>query len=242
MDSEETLNALEKYDVICSGKGDNLDCSSIMNGKADFPQTISEMVEDTDRASLVPLTPDIGGECRDRGPHLVLNSPVTLPSILLEKSCLDSATVLIGDGDSPRTPKGEIFDPFAPGSDELLLAPRCKKHLDEWRINVARCLDFGSCTKNPEARNQNKNGADQSLSDEEMVESVYENLLETILSHKIKDVLAEMATIEWDDDACKTPTSVPRLTGIAETCPPAPMKATARSRNIDSSLCRKLEF
>nr|GEY85443.1 PR domain zinc finger protein 8, putative isoform 1 [Tanacetum cinerariifolium] len=53
-----------------------------------------------------------------------------------------------------------------------------------------------------------------------------------------KDILSEIVAA----DVLMTPPSAPRLSGIAETCPGAPMKPATKLRNIDSRLCRKLEF
>ncbi|OWM81585.1 hypothetical protein CDL15_Pgr007623 [Punica granatum] len=189
-----------------------------------------------ERASLVPGTLDVNGECRD--PLLDLKSTILTRPIKLDQ--LDSARDISGEDDSPHTPKEDVFDPFAPGSEDLLRAPQCKKRLDEWRISVARRLNFGSSTEKPGKRPHGGNGTH--MSDEEMVEHVYKNLLETILENRIADILAEMSSMEWADEDCKTPTSGPKLNGIAETCPGPPMKAAAKSRNIDLSLCRKLQF
>ncbi|KAL5738912.1 hypothetical protein ACOSP7_027859 [Xanthoceras sorbifolium] len=81
----------------------------------------------------------------------------------------------------------------------------------------------------------------ESISDEEVFESVYNNLLEAIVAKQTEGLLAEIANIECDSDCCQTPPA-PRLNGIAETCPGAPMKSSAVSRKIDLGLCRKLEF
>ncbi|XP_027191366.1 uncharacterized protein [Cicer arietinum] len=49
------------------------------------------------------------------------------------------------DNASPRTPKGVIFDPFAPGPEDILArAPHSRKYHEEMRNNAARKLHFCS--------------------------------------------------------------------------------------------------
>ncbi|ESQ51311.1 hypothetical protein EUTSA_v10017369mg [Eutrema salsugineum] len=74
------------------------------------------------------------------------------------------------------------------------------------------------------------------VSDEEIIESIYQNLLRIIVSLQIQGN-GEI----WCFDGCKTPPS--RLNDakmVPDTCPGAPMKLTKISRNIDSGLRRKL--
>lgn len=70
------------------------------------------------------------------------------------------------------------------------------------------------------------------------MESVYESILDGIISKEAEDILSEIVAV----DVLMTPTSAPRLSGNAETCPGAPIKPVTKSRNIDARLCRKLEF
>ncbi|XP_075639115.1 cyclin-dependent protein kinase inhibitor SMR11-like [Castanea sativa] len=144
------------------------------------------------------------------------------------------------DDSSPRTPKDGVFDPFAPGPDDKALAPLCNKYPHEPKGIVARRLDFHSSVVAVEAGDCG-NGAEP-LSDEVMFESVYENLLEAILSKQTEDVASEISNVYLDSDGCRTPPFAPRLTGIADTCPGPPIKPAGQSRNIDLGLCRKLEF
>ncbi|XP_044472898.1 cyclin-dependent protein kinase inhibitor SMR11-like [Mangifera indica] len=143
------------------------------------------------------------------------------------------------DDSSPRTPNDVVFDPFAPGPDNMAMAPLCKKYLYQMRTSVARRLKFES-SFNMMEDNTCVNDA-ESISDEEMFESVYNNLLEAIVSKQTEGLLAEISNTEWDSNYCKTPPGH-RLNGIAKTCPGAPMKPPAKSRNIDLGLCRKLKF
>lgn len=232
MDSREIVTVSEKCEVLnCSDKVKSFyDSSSPINAKHIFVSRNSATSED--KASLGPVTPDINGQCRD---HL-LKTPLSLPNRLDQ---LESVRDIGGDYESPHTPKEDVFDPFAPSCDNLLQAPQCEKRFDEWRTNIARHLNFGFSTD--ELKNGSCKWDGTCISDEEIVEAVYKNLLETILESKIEDLLAQ-SSLKCADEDCNTPTSRLKLNGVAETCPRAPRKAAVKSRNIDLSLCKKLQF
>ncbi|KAF5747692.1 hypothetical protein HS088_TW05G00419 [Tripterygium wilfordii] len=193
----------------------------------------------TTSVALGPITPDSdreSGEVPDFGsPITVLRKPAKPLCFDLETSRNQDPFVSIDDSSSrPRTPKGGVFDPFAPGPDRLAPAPFCKKYFDKSRINVGRRLSFDSSYNIVEDAGF--------MSEEEMFDALYENLLEVIVTKQAEDALSEISNIVCDFDACQTPPSAPRLTGIADTCPGAPIKPTGKSRNFDLGLCRKLEF
>ena len=76
-------------------------------------------------------------------------------------------------------------------------------------------------------------------SDEEiMFKFVYESVLEAIVSNQT----AKISSPESNSDGFKTPTSAPRLKGVAETCPGAPLKPTRKLRTASKRLCMKLNF
>ncbi|KAG4203680.1 hypothetical protein ERO13_A05G415501v2 [Gossypium hirsutum] len=104
-----------------------------------------------------------------------------------------------------------------------------EKYVDEMRITVARRLNFNISVGT--VGSVNHRTAVDSISDEEMFESVYENLLEVIVSNQAEGFLTEFSNIES-----------PCLNGVSDTCPGAPIKLTGRSRVIDLGFCRKLEF
>ncbi|GLU14789.1 hypothetical protein SLE2022_313370 [Rubroshorea leprosula] len=192
---------------------------------------------------LQPPTPDTGREIGDL--PFDCNSPITAVEKLLKGPCLDShakqhlfASI---DNASPKTPKDGVFDPFAPGSDDMLLAPLCKKHSDVMKTTIARRLKFDYPVKKLNYGNETPSMDVESISDEEMFESVYEIILETVFTNQAEGPLAEIAEVEGNYDCCKTP-SASISNAVAETCPGAPMKSSGKSRNIDLGLCRKLEF
>ncbi|XP_038695194.1 cyclin-dependent protein kinase inhibitor SMR11-like isoform X2 [Tripterygium wilfordii] len=184
------------------------------------------------------MTPDSireNGEVPDFGsPITVLKKPAKALCFDLETSRNQDPFASIDDSSSPRTPKDCVFDPFAPGPAHLALAPLCKKYFDKSRVNVVRRLSFDSSYKIVEDAGF--------ISDEEMFDAVYENLLAVIVTKQAEDALSEISNIECDFDACQTPPLAPRLTGIADTCPGAPVKLPGKSRNLDLGLCRKLDF
>ncbi|XP_022638215.1 uncharacterized protein LOC111241892 [Vigna radiata var. radiata] len=71
-----------------------------------------------------------------------------------------------GSIDSPRTPEDGVFDPFAAGPDNMARAPSSNKYLDDYRNSVARRLNFQPSFDVSQADSD-------TLSDEDMVESVY---------------------------------------------------------------------
>ena len=97
------------------------------------------------------------------------------------------------------------------------MASLCKKRLCKPWASVARRIDFSSAMESEE---DGSFFGDADTSDEEtLFEYVYEYLLEAIVSSQI----ARISSPESDSDGFKTSTSsLPRLNGVAETCPSAP--------------------
>lgn len=122
-----------------------------------------------------------------------------------------------------ETPKETLFDSFAPASDKFLLAPHHRKYREESRNLVVRRLDFTTA----EFRN-----ASTTCSDEE------ERLFEIVYSTIVEAILAEAAA----PAPTPTPGTPPLLTGVADTCPAAPIKLARKQRCIDKEICKKLEF
>ncbi|KAK0585944.1 hypothetical protein LWI29_036672 [Acer saccharum] len=208
------------------------------------PVELSTVADGNGMASLEPITPVPNREAADS--QFDCKSPLSVPNRPAKHSCFDSKTsgkddpvASIGDS-SPKTPRDVVFDPFAPAPDHLAMAPLNKKYINQVRSSVARRLNFESSLLFEEHNKTCSDGM-ESISDEEIFESVYNNLLEAIVSKQTECFLEEIPNIEWDSDCCKTP-PVTRLNGIAETCPGAPKKSSAVSRKIDLGLCRKLEY
>ncbi|KAK8940895.1 hypothetical protein KSP39_PZI010470 [Platanthera zijinensis] len=74
-------------------------------------------------------------------------------------------------------------------------------------------------------------------------ELLFNSLLELIISTKLMEMSVNNLVPDSDQAAeCKTPTYLPFLTGIAKTCPPAPMRQSFSVKKFDHSICRKLDF
>ncbi|KAK9723783.1 hypothetical protein RND81_05G024900 [Saponaria officinalis] len=189
-------------------------------------------IDDKKGAALCPITPI---SRRKNGKSvLVISTPLTLETP--QSWTVEGFNTVSSDDDSPRTPEQGVFNPFAPGPERLCLAPLSKKLVKERTKVVARRLDFDhvyeplSSFKDEDIRLENI-----------LFETVYETILESILLKQTEDFLAENHGLEFS--GCCTPTSSHPLTGISDTCPGAPPKATTRkSVNVDPGLCRRLEF
>ncbi|TXG57476.1 hypothetical protein EZV62_015305 [Acer yangbiense] len=205
------------------------------------PVELSTVADGNGMASLEPITPVPNREAADS--QFDCKSPLSVPNRPAKHSCFDCKTsgkddpvASIGDS-SPKTPRDVVFDPFAPAPDHLAMAPLNKKYINQVRSSVARRLNFESSLLFEEHNKTCSDGV-ESISDEEIFESVYNNLLEAIVSKQTECFLEEIPNIEWDSDFCKTP-PVTRLNGIAETCPGAPKKSSAdlhvRKTNSESA-------
>ncbi|XP_074276994.1 uncharacterized protein LOC141600646 [Silene latifolia] len=190
---------------------------------------------ETKGATLCPITPI---PCRKNGESvLVMSTPLSLespPSSIVQSLDSTSSDEVVGLGceDSPRTPEEGVFNPFAPGPEELCRAPLCKKTLKGTRRIVARRLDFDDVDE-PHSLGEDDNVVEIRL-EKILMETVYETILDAIILKQSEDL---------ELDGCSTPTSPLPLSGISETCPAAPTKLTERkSLKIDPGLCRKLEF
>ncbi|KAJ6407617.1 hypothetical protein OIU84_010997 [Salix udensis] len=190
--------------------------------------------------SLGPITPDSSKESGDFPLFSSVALIKKLPRVLSFTSKTNKSEDLFDNFSSPRTPEDGVFDPFAPGHEDNVLAPRCKKYYDEARASVGCRLNFTSSSR--ALRNGSFGDDAEFLSDEEMFESVYESLLEAIVLKQTEGALEEMSKLQWGSDDCTTPPAAPKLTRIPDTCPGAPLKQKGKSRIIDLGLCRKLEF
>uniref|UniRef100_A0A7N0UY88 Uncharacterized protein n=1 Tax=Kalanchoe fedtschenkoi TaxID=63787 RepID=A0A7N0UY88_KALFE len=182
---------------------------------------------------IAPITPVPAREVRDiRAPR---------PVVQCRLSKISAETRKESECCSPRTPKHGVFDPFAPGPDDMLLAPKLRKITGESRISVARQLNFFSSSSGESSRIRDKASSDE----EKVIESVYGNLLHDIVPSGTEVDAVEKSAHDADSDGFKTPPSVPCLNGIPKKCPDAPTKQPrpiSKRLHIDASLCRKLEF
>ncbi|KAL6496150.1 hypothetical protein OROGR_029408 [Orobanche gracilis] len=150
------------------------------------------------------------------------------------------------DGNSLETPPKEtLFDSFAPGPDNLMLAPpHHRKYTEkELRIKhvVRRKLNF-MCETNL-IRDITTSHMDSDMEHDHLFQIVYGTILDSIVSdHETKKEVGG-GGFESGFDGFGTPVPHLLLCGIAETCPRAPIKSTTKYRNIiDKEICKKLEF
>lgn len=232
METEAIPNQLKKEENITRGSIMTLDENGVFTEAKNVVELPSPLM-----ASLEPVTPTSNRESGES--PISFTSPLTLLSLPPKPLCIDDPCS--SHEHSPSTPKEGVFDPFAPGADKFMLAPIRTKASEVSRSYVARQLSFNSAVK---LVNDGKYESDtESVSDEEMLlESVYDTLLEAIVSKQAETVLAEINLFDSINDGFQTPPSAPRLKGIAEDCPDAPTKPMRKSRTVVPELCRKLEF
>ncbi|XP_021767563.1 unknown protein 1-like [Chenopodium quinoa] len=244
MDAQEIREKSPERDSVC----ESVEPCAKANGSVSFhlkdsgSPTTNGSEGNVKGVALCPITPI---SCRENGDSVfVTSSPLSVESPQLPivdgiNSPRNEEVAALGLDGSPRTPNERVFDPFAPGPDEMLLAPIYKKLVKESRRIVARRLNFDDLDDFLVSKSDNENA--DILTEKLLLESVYETLLEAIILKQSEETFAENQHLELEN--LHTPTSPPPLMGVAETCPGAPMKAAAnKSRIIDAALCRKLEF
>lgn len=190
-----------------------------------------------------PSMMHVSSDARDEG--INVPSDLTLAGTVLTLSpdltCVDAAHGST-HARSPYTPEERCFNLFAPAVGEIKMAPRGSKCSQEARSSDARSIRFGSSVK---VMMDEFNESESEDIEERLLKFMYEDLLGVIVSEQVYSVqhdtcLDEVLPKHVILDGFTTPE--PLLTGIAETCPPAPVKSARRAVNIEGSLCRKLDF
>ncbi|XP_008804631.1 unknown protein 1-like [Phoenix dactylifera] len=139
-----------------------------------------------------------------------------------------------------ETPTESIFDPFAPGPEDLMLAPK-KKIMRESKIPLRRQLKFDSSESMETAE---ANAYEDAAEEERLLECICKSFIDLIVSSEVREISAQMLPVECNpSEGSKTPTSLPVLTGVAETCPAAPIRPPAlKARRLSPEICQKLDF
>ncbi|XP_030543825.1 uncharacterized protein LOC115750534 isoform X2 [Rhodamnia argentea] len=222
MGSERKAGSFDDVERRCTDSAQKLESFNVKDTKKGVGGQVASILDDKLYAQC-RVTLDVKGETRDA--ILDLESPL----IALEK------------GMGCHTPKDDALgNSVIDGRDNAKMTYQKLKHTDEWRTNVPRQLNFGPST---DCRGGGIRGRDLAmLSDEEMVELIYQYLLDMILLEKAEDLLSEKSKVKLDFGDCRTPPSVPRSNDTVESCPGAPVKRMTQSRNVGSGLCRKLQF
>ncbi|XP_018674625.2 uncharacterized protein LOC103999875 isoform X2 [Musa acuminata AAA Group] len=83
-----------------------------------------------------------------------------------------------------RTPSGNVFDPFAPGPEELVFAPR-KKMLKGTQVPPRRQLNFNDCgDSNQQVKH---NVAEDAVEEDDLLELFFRSFLELIVLNRIQE-------------------------------------------------------
>ncbi|XP_068669314.1 unknown protein 1-like [Aristolochia californica] len=183
---------------------------------------------------VTPL-PDRGNVIALAGSETPLTSTSASSTSLRLTSSNGDEMELTGSSPDVGTPKSHVFNPFAPGPEEMNLAPR-KMPLEESRSRVARRLLFDSDCNSVESLGEEY--------EESLLDAIYESILDFVLSKQVAEISSLNLPLECSLlNVFQTPRHLPRLTGFADTCPGAPMKPLGGSRVFThTSLYRKLEF
>lgn len=214
--------------------------------KERIPSTLTAGNNKDENASLQPITP-----VSTRGSDLLPKysaSPLTSFRTTPAAICADTQFnhyPSSADAEALSTPQDGLFDPFAPAPDMFLLAPHCPKYTQQARANVTRRLTFESSACYIEnAHSGHLTDTKTNIVEEDILfQTVYRNLFEAIIWMQTKGIpSAKNSSNISVSDGCKTPPSEPRLSGVAVTCPQAPVRPSRKFRVNHKGLCRKLEF
>lgn len=150
-----------------------------------------------------------------------------------------------------ETPRESIFDPFAPGPEEVACAPK-KKVTRGAEVPPRRKLNFDS-----DDYLVKRLSFDWSDSEEECqyLQMIQKMVLDLCISDS-PDQHEEMldSTLDWQEEtgnimidsilyeSCMTPDSKPLLTGMASTCPDAPLRQSLRVSKFSPGVCRRIDF
>ncbi|TVU16917.1 hypothetical protein EJB05_32920, partial [Eragrostis curvula] len=133
-----------------------------------------------------------------------------------------------------QTPRESIFDPFAPGPEEVACAPK-KKVISGIEAPSRRQLNFESGDYPVKKLSFDSDDAEEE--DEYLL----------VLENMILDIIMPDGFLDRQEKSdtsliYKTPDSKPLLTGIATTCPDAPMRQSLKAFKLSPSICRKIDF
>ncbi|XP_047051055.1 uncharacterized protein LOC124656337 [Lolium rigidum] len=139
-----------------------------------------------------------------------------------------------------QTPRGNIFDPFAPGSEEEFCGAPKKKVVRGAEALSRRKLIF-EADDFPVRRLSYEFDSEE---EELYLQGICKMFLDLIFSNQALEATADREDLldAISPESYKTPESQPLLTGIAETCPDAPVRPSLRMLKLSPGICRKLDF
>ncbi|KAG8093510.1 hypothetical protein GUJ93_ZPchr0012g19384 [Zizania palustris] len=136
-----------------------------------------------------------------------------------------------------QTPRESIFDPFAPGPEEVACAPK-KKVIRATEAPSRRQLSFESGDYPVKRLSYDFDDCEE----DQFLERICKMFIDLIISNQALDTVGMDMIDSSSPGSCETPTSEPLLTGIADTCPDAPLRRSLKVLKLSPSICRKLNF
>jgi hypothetical protein len=161
---------------------------------------------------------------------------ITVNGVTLSISCNDPEESLsLGC----QTPRANIFDPFAPGPEDCG-AP--KKMLVRGAEALSRRKLIFEADDFPVRRLSDE--FDDSEEEELYLQGICKMFLGLIFSNQALEATQDREDLidAIPPESYKTPESQPRLTGIADTCPDAPVRPSLKMLKLSPGICRKLDF
>ena len=139
-----------------------------------------------------------------------------------------------------ETPRESIFDPFAPGP-EAACAPK-KKVARGAEVPPRRKLNFDSGDYPVKRLSFDSSDSDE---EDQYLQVIHKMILDLLIVDGPLDGQEETGKNVTDSGlhgSCKTPDSKPLLTGIASTCPGAPLRPSLKALKLSPDICRKIDF
>jgi len=140
-----------------------------------------------------------------------------------------------------ETPRESIFDPFAPGPEEAACAPK-KKVARGAEVPPRRKLNFDSGDYPVKRLSFDSSDSDE---EDQYLQVIHKMILDLLIVDGPLDGQEETGKNVTDSGlhgSCKTPDSKPLLTGIASTCPGAPLRPSLKALKLSPDICRKIDF
>uniref|UniRef100_A0A0E0IXG9 Uncharacterized protein n=1 Tax=Oryza nivara TaxID=4536 RepID=A0A0E0IXG9_ORYNI len=159
-----------------------------------------------------------------------------------DKEAIESSSSINVADEDPlygcQTPRESIFDPFAPGPEELACAPK-KNMIKAPELPPRRQLSFDSGDYPVKRLSFEFDDAEE---DDQFLERICKMFIDLIVSNQALETTGKDLIGSNSLGSCETPSSEPLLTGIADTCPDAPLRRPLKAVQLSPSICRKLDF
>ncbi|XP_015615763.1 uncharacterized protein [Oryza sativa Japonica Group] len=159
-----------------------------------------------------------------------------------DKEAIESSSSMNVADEDPlygcQTPRESIFDPFAPGPEELACAPK-KNMIKAPELPPRRQLSFDSGDYPIKRLSFEFDDAEE---DDQFLERICKMFIDLIVSNQALETIGKDLIGSNSPGSCETPSSEPLLTGIADTCPDAPLRRPLKAVQLSPSICRKLDF